>query len=121
MKKRFSFLFPVTEIFPDTHRREGLRYDYIGDWRVNGIAYKKISMLQNADLQQYEYQIDEIVYNGTDINPILATKEIFDMVKAACTNHIHFLFGGHEDKNDVPTLYKIYESIAKVFKLPIQL
>ncbi|MFT3908123.1 MAG: hypothetical protein QM737_01750 [Ferruginibacter sp.] len=116
MQKKFSFLFPITESFPDTNRREGLSFGHMGDWRISGIAYKKAGMLKNTDFL-YEYEIDEIVYDGTDINPVLETAEIFEKVKAACKNHIHYLFQDEETNNEIPTIYKIGRSGAKVIDL----
>ena len=119
MRKKFSFIFPITEPVTDRGRREGLTYAHTGDWRINGEAYKIKGSSSNSD-EIFEFKIEEILYEGTDINPVLTTTEMVVNVKAACFNHIQNIFDD-EPENDVRPQHIIGNSFGKIIYMPLVL
>ncbi|MEO8770409.1 MAG: hypothetical protein ABI402_10005 [Ferruginibacter sp.] len=119
MLKKFSFIFPITEPVTDKGRREGLSYIHTGDWRINGEAYKIACSSPNSE-DIFEFKIDEILYEGTDINPVLTTTEMVEAVKAACFNHIQNIFNNEHENDQLPQ-HKIGIPLGKIIYMPLVL
>lgn len=119
MRRKFSFIFPITEPVTDKDRREGLTYAHAGDWRIIGEAYKIKGFFPNPD-DIFKFTIEEILYEGTDINPVLTTTEMVETVKAACLNHIQNIFDNEPENNELPQ-HKLGNPLGKIIYMPLVL
>lgn len=118
MRKKFTFIYPLTQRRVDLHRKGGYRFDHIGNLIVSGVGYL------NSDTEefneQYEFDIEEISYNGTDILPVLDAFETLDNIEAACFNHLQHLFNNEESEYEIPVIPRVNPGIAKVITLPLK-
>lgn len=87
MKKRFSFLFPITQESPDPKREGGMHFNHIADLEINGLAF--IDSIETNKLP--DYKIDSITYNGLNAFPFVEAFTTMESIKAACINHLESL------------------------------
>jgi hypothetical protein len=99
----FEFIYPLTVKKVDIFRHGGYRYEHITDLVVKGVGYKfnGYSVLDPLE-DQYDFDIDEILYAGVNIYPVLKAMDAMDEINDACFNHIHRLFLGEESEYKVP-------------------
>lgn len=118
MKIPFSFIYLLTQRRVDLHRDGGWRFDHAGDLVVNGVAWQ----LPDAEDETgaYEFDIDEILYEGTNIFPVLETFDSLDNIEAACYHHIHHLFIGEPSDYEVPALFTPISTPGKLITLPLR-
>src|SRR5215204_4240335 len=102
MKRSFAFIYPLTQGRVDIHRPGGLRYDHMGDLTVRGFAVEKRGNTMEAMDERYDFEIDEIVFDGVNIYPVLETFDNLDKIEAACYHHIHHMFAGLESDYEEP-------------------
>ena len=117
MRKKFSFIYPVTKGRVDLNRR--WRYEHITDLTVNGIAYQT-GVTSQINEESYQFEIDEILFNNVNVSLLLDGFDSIEKIKAACLNHIHHLFtDGESDFEDCIPL-GVNVAGAKVISLPLK-
>lgn len=119
MRKKFSFILPSPIAAQDKMLVEGMHAAHTASWRINGEA--SVTKLYSRNCNDFfEFVIHEIFYDGTDINPVLATSAIVDKVKEACNRHIHHLFT-QEQEVLIPVQPAEDNRLAKILYLPFVL
>ncbi len=77
--------------------RGKVRYAHLIDLLVNGKG-AKIHHIQEASQPTYEFDIEEILAENTNILPQLAEANGLEGIKAACMHHVkHVSFSGRTD------------------------
>src|SRR4051812_5078910 len=118
MKKRFSFIYPVTQGRVDLKRIGAWRYDHVADLVVTGTSVEKSRNTLEKPDDRFDFDIEEILFEGVNIFPILDAMDSLDKIEAACFHHIHHLSMGEESD------FNIYEpkqgSLARVISLPLK-
>jgi hypothetical protein len=118
MRRNFKFIYPLTQTKIDVHRPRGLRYDHVADLLVKGVAFENRASVLEDLTERYDMQIEEILYEGVNILPILESVEAIDKIQDACYHHIHHLFSGLESEYEVPAANDMQP--GKVITLPLK-
>lgn len=119
MRKKFSFIYPVTRKNDATFRRDLNPYEHVADLVINGEAYIAKANLLNNISNKYCFNIHEILFDGRNIYPHTDIIEPLENIKAACLNHVEELFIVPETKGEKP-LPRIYPALAKIITLPLR-
>ncbi len=83
----FSFLYPVTDLLPDSQRNSGLKYVHVIDLLINGIGTK--TRLAPGDTSEaYTFEIEEIIAKNENILGLLEEANGLEAIKAACLHHV---------------------------------
>jgi hypothetical protein len=118
MKIDFKFIFPVSQKRIDLHRPNGLRFDHVTDLIVTGTGSKHCNPHVEGFEECYDFDIDEILFEGKNIANLLEALDAKDEINDACFHHIHHLFTGQASDYEVPM---IHSTLAKVISLPLRL
>ena len=104
----------------DISRKNGMKYEHITDLLVTGTGYiHNGTTLLDPIEERYDFDIDEIKYDGKNIYPIMEVLGGLDDIEAACFHHIHHLFTGQESKYQIPEFYK-EPSPAKIIRFELK-
>jgi hypothetical protein len=119
MRKKFSFIYPITRRSEASHRIGGHLYDHVTDLLVNGEAYiTKANVLNNIS-NKYHFNIHEILFEGKNIYPNPEVFASLEDIKAACLNHVEQLLLIPEREAEQP-LPRIYPALAKIITMPLK-
>lgn len=118
MRKKFSFLYPLTKTSFDSHRAGHTSYNHVTDLTITGItSYKDHRILDNIG-SHYDFEIESVLYNGVNIAPVLEAFESLEKILAACINHIENLYeGSAKNFNDA---IRMNPYMARIVSLPLR-
>jgi len=83
----FSFLYPVTQVLPDSKRRSGFQYMHVIDLLINGTGTKK-HLLSHQVEEAYNFEIEEIIAENENIFDLLEKANGLEAIRAACIHHV---------------------------------
>jgi hypothetical protein len=119
MRRNFSFIYPLMDARVDLDRQGGWRYDHVTNLIIKGIAFKQGGSSLDSIEDRYEFDIEEILYEGKNVYPMLEAFKSLDDIEAACFHHIHHLFTDQESEYEIP--YQANDvTAAKVITLPMK-
>lgn len=91
----FSFDFPLIE---RGWKKGRVTTTHVGTLNISGIAYKdtRISILESG---RYTADIDFVMFNGTDIKPVLFAMDKMEEIEQAAEQHAAFVFSTDQMAN----------------------
>lgn len=115
MRKRFSFIYPITKALVDLQRKGGWRFDHITDLIISGVGYANNVNPNDPIEEKYDFDIEEILFEGKNIYPVMDALDMTEQIENACFNHVHHLFTNQEPLYEIPS-----SSTAKLITLSLK-
>lgn len=116
MKKKFSFIFPITQGRVHHPHTNMWSYDHITNLVVTGIATHE----STSDDLSPSYDIEGIWYEGVDVLPLLKAFNSLQSVKQATEEHVKEIFRIDGTEYLVPEPIHMNHGLAKVISLPLR-
>lgn len=116
----FSFIYPVTQRQNNLGRIGSQVYEHVADLIVSGIARITHANVLNNISPKYDVEINEVLYEGSNIYPHIEKFESVENIKAACVNHVRELFKSEDTEDTANASVKMFPALARVVTMPLR-